>query len=82
LTPRRVEGLSGVKVAAAATCVTHTLVADEDGVVWAFGERVFLGLGDPDSDTDEDVQDQVLELARIPALRVRARRSPDVLPFR
>jgi len=46
LTPRRVEGLSGVKVAAAATCGTHTLAADEDGVVWAFGERMYLGLGD------------------------------------
>ena len=31
--PKRVEGLDGVKVAAAAMCFTHTLVADEDGVV-------------------------------------------------
>jgi len=57
-------------------------VADEDGVVWAFGDRMALGLGDPGTVLDEDAQDHVLEPARIPALRVRARRSPDVLPFR
>jgi len=56
-------------------------VADVDGVVWAFGKHVALGLGDPDAVLHEDVQDLVLESARIPTLRVRARTSPDVLPF-
>jgi len=52
--------------------------------VWAFGQRMALGLGDPDAVPDEDVQDPVLVLepAPIPSLRVRARTSPDVLPFR
>jgi len=81
-TPKRVEGLNGVKVAAAVTCATHTLVADEDGVVWAFGERMLLGLGDPDAVLDEDVQDIVLEPTLVPTLRVHARKSPDVLAFR
>jgi len=81
-TPKRVEGLSGVKVAAAAMCYTHTLVANEDGVVWAFGDRSALGLGVADTDTDENVQDDVLEPAPISTLRVRAHKSPDVLPFR
>ena len=78
-TPKRVEGLDGVKVAAAAVCYTHTLVADEDGVVWAFGLRSALGLdGDPDLTSRERVWNPTL----IPTLRVRARKSPDVLPFR
>jgi len=81
LTPKRVEGLNGVKVAAAATCMTHTLVADEDSVVWAFGNRLTLGLGGPDADPD-DAEDVVLEPAQIPTLRVRALKSPDALPFR
>jgi len=76
LTPSRVEGLSGVKVAAAATCGTHTLVADEDGVVWAFGDRTALGLNDGE---DEDF---VGYLFLVPTLRVRAHKSPDVLLFR
>jgi len=33
VTPKRVMGLNGVKVAAAAICDTQTLVSDEDGVV-------------------------------------------------
>jgi len=36
-TPKRVEALRGVKVAAAAICGTHTLVAGEDGVVCGYG---------------------------------------------
>jgi len=43
----RVAGLSGVKVAAVAIDETHTLAADADGVVWAFGRRRALGLGAP-----------------------------------
>ena len=80
LTPKRVEGLNGVKVAAAAICDTHTVVADKDGVVWAFGDRMFLGLGGPDADPDS--YPLVLEPAQIPTLRVRALKSPDALPFR
>jgi len=78
-TPKRVKGLSGVKVTAAAICGSHTLVADEDGLVWAFGKRSCLGLGDPDEDV---AQGPVLEPARIPTLRVRASKSPDVLRCR
>ena len=36
-TPTRVEALRRVKVRRAAVCGTHALVADVDGVVWAFG---------------------------------------------
>jgi len=75
--PRRVEGLNGVRVAAAATCQTHTLVADEDGVVWAFGDRMALGLGDPDAAPQGGPW---ANPAPVPTLRVR--KSPDVLPFR
>jgi len=35
VTPKRVGGLSGVRVAAVAICESHTLVADEDGAVWS-----------------------------------------------
>jgi len=76
-TPKRVEGLSGVKVAAAAICGSNTLVADEDGVVWAFGDRMALGLGYPDAAP----QGRVWQPTPIPTLRVRARKSPDVQPF-
>ena len=75
--PRRVEGLNGVRVAAAATCQIHTLVAYEDGVVWAFGDRVALGLGDPDAAPQGGPR---ANPAPVPTLRVR--KSPDVLPFR
>jgi len=44
-TPTRVAGLSGVELAAVAIGWTHTLAADADGVVWAFGESSALGLG-------------------------------------
>jgi len=39
-TPKRVEALRGVKVAAAAIYESHTLVAGDDGVVWGFGRHV------------------------------------------
>jgi alpha-tubulin suppressor-like RCC1 family protein len=81
-TPKRVEGLRGVKVVATALCETHTLVADEDGVVWAFGVRSALGLGDPDEESDSELPEDMLMPSPIPALRVRARKFPDVLPFR
>jgi len=74
VTPKRVEGLNGIKVATAATSYTHTLVADEDGVVWAFGERMASGFGHPDTAPWQPTP--------IPTLRVRALKSPDVLPFR
>ena len=76
LGPKRVEGLGGVKIAAAAICHTHTLVADEDGVVWGFGKRCALGLDDePGRADDERVEPPTL----IPALRVRAGKSPPVV---
>jgi len=48
-TPKRVEALRHVKIAAVAICGTHTLVAGADGVAWAFGEHAALGLGDIDA---------------------------------
>ena len=77
--PRRVERPNGVMVGAAATCVTHTLVADADGVVWACGARSALGLGDPDAAPKGEPW---ANPAPIPTLRVGVRKSPDVLPFR
>jgi len=47
-TPKRVESLSHVKVAAVALGSHRTLVADVDGVVWGLGERSALGLGAAD----------------------------------
>jgi len=82
LTPKRVEGLNRVKVAATAMCDTHTLVTDEEGEVWAFGDRMAAGLGDPEVDPNEDVKDIVWRPTPIFALRVRAPKSPDMLPFR
>ena len=76
------EGLRGVNVAAVAMSFSHILVAAVGGDVWAFGDRIATGLGDPDAVSDEDVQDLVLEPAPIPVLCVRARTSPDVLPLR
>ena len=67
--PKWVEGLSRVKVASAATSYTHTLVADEDGVVWAFGDGPVFGLGDPDAAP----QGRVWQPTPIPTPRVRAR---------
>jgi len=76
-TPKRVGALSRVKVAAAAVGDSHTLVADEDGVVWGFGQRAALGLGEADSPSgdsaDEDSEDEgcVVQPTPIPNLRVR-----------
>jgi len=67
-----VEGLSGVKVAAAAIGVTHGLAADENGVVWAFGQRSALGLGASGPEAIEHVRTPT----PIPALRVRVLNSP------
>ena len=78
LAPKRVEGLNGVKVAATAVCQSHTLMADEDGVVWAFGDRMSMDVDDPDA-TLLNVRCTIP--APIPSLRVRARKSPGVLPF-
>jgi len=74
--PKRVEGLGEVTVAAVAMCSTHTLVASEDGVVWGFGMRCALGLDDnfpmlPYAKAEHPT--------RIPALRVRALKSPPVV---
>jgi len=72
--PNRVEGLSGITVAAVAMCGTHTLVAGEDGVVWGFGFRCALGLGEPAG------YEQVVERpVAILALRVRVLKSPPVV---
>ena len=71
-TPKRVDALVGKRVAAVAIGTYHTLAADEDGVVWAFGERDALGLGDPDP---EEV-DYVKTPTPIPTLRIRALKSP------
>ena len=67
LTPKRVEALSGVKVAAAAVGFRHTLVAGKNGVVWGFGERAALGLGEADAPPGYNVVQPTL----IPNLRVR-----------
>jgi len=77
LTPKRVEALSGVKVAAAAICGSHSLVAGADGVVWGFGHRAALGLGEADAlpwdseDEDGDYEDYVAQPTPIPNIRVR-----------
>ena len=72
VTPKRVEALVGVRVAAVAIGAMHTLVADEDGVVWAFGQPLALGLDDPNPDDDDDVKTPT----PIPTLRVRVLKSP------
>jgi len=66
-TPKRVEALSGVKVAGAAICDGHILVAGEDGVVWGFGQRAAPGLGEADAPPG----DCVVQPTPIPNLRVR-----------
>jgi len=68
VTPKRVEGLAGVRIGAVAIGERHTLAADEDGVVWALGKRLALCL---DAATPEDVQG-VTTPTPIPTLRVRA----------
>jgi len=66
-TPKRVEALSGVKVAAAAVGDSHSLVAGDDGVVWGFGQRTTLGLGEGDA----WLQDFVAQPTPTPNLPVR-----------
>jgi len=61
-TPKRMEALRHVKVVAAAVCDSHTLAADADGVVWAFGAPFTLGLGGGGT---------VVQPTPIPNLRVR-----------
>jgi len=70
--PERVEGLIGIEVAAVAIGDKHTLAADADGVVWAFGRRVALGLGTSGPEGRADVPAPT----PIPMLRVRVRNSP------
>ena len=71
-TPKRVEALVGARVAAVAIGRWHSLAADEDGVVWAFGNRLALGLDDPNPENPRFVETP----SPIPTLRVRALRSP------
>jgi len=71
-TPKRVARLSGVKVAAVAMGWTHTLAADVDGVVWAFGQGSALGLG---ASGPEDSAAAPTPTP-IPTLRVRVLNSP------
>jgi len=73
--PKRVEGLSGVKVVAAAIGTMHGLAADEDGVVWAFGQRSVLTLGLLGAPGPE-ASANVLTPTPIPTLRVRVLNSP------
>ena len=79
-TPKLVEALRGVKVAAGAICANHSLVAGEDGVVWGFGQRAALGLlveadappGDSeDEDSKDGVGDSVVKPTLTPNVRVR-----------
>jgi len=71
-TPKRVPGLSKVEVAAVAIGGMYTLAADADGVVWALGRHVALGL-----DTSITVaSDPVRTPTPIPMLRVRVLNSP------
>jgi len=78
LTPKQVEALSGVKSAGAAICDNHALVTGEDGVVWGFGQRAALGLGEADAppgvSEDEDSEDEgwVVQPTPVPNLRVRS----------
>jgi len=72
VTPTRVAGLSGVEVAAVAIGCKHTLAADVDGVVWAFGRRSGLGLGTSFTVSSVPVQTPT----PIPTLRVRVLNSP------
>jgi len=66
-TPKRVEALSSVKVVAAAIRDSHSLVAGENGVVWGFGHRAALGLGEADAPPGT----VVVQPTPIPNLRVR-----------
>jgi len=70
--PKRVAGLSGVEVAAVAIGWRHTLAADADGVVWAFGRRRNLGLGALGPTDGANVQTPTPS----PTLHVRVLNSP------
>ena len=76
-TPKRVGALSGVNVTAAAICESHSLAAGKDGVVWGFGQRAALGLGEADAppgdSEDDDSEDEgcVVQPTPIPNIRVR-----------
>jgi len=72
VTPKRVARLSGVEVAAVAIGARHTLAADVDGVVWAFGLRSSLGLDASVTVPSVPVQTPT----PIPTLRVRVINSP------
>ena len=72
VTPMRVAGLSGVVVVAVAIGSTHTLAADVDGVVWAFGRRLALGLDASNIRDTATVQTPI----PIPTLCVRVLNSP------
>ena len=67
LTPKRVEALGHVTVAAAAISGNHTLVADKDGGLWFFGKRSAFGLGDVAAPLAGDM----VQPTPIPNLRVR-----------
>jgi len=71
-TPKRVEGLGGARVAAVVIGDTHMLAADEDGVVWAVGDRRALGLGASGAEFGLYVRTPT----QIPTLRVRVLKSP------
>ena len=71
-TPKRVEGLGEARIAAVSMCRFSSLVADEDGVVWAFGPGSGLSLDDPNPDHVEFVKTPT----PIPTLQVRALKSP------
>ena len=65
------DGLSGVKIAPVAMGYAHTLAADADGVVWAFGKPSTLGL----DATRPHPDSVVLTPTPIPTLRVRVLNS-------
>ena len=71
-TPKRVEVLVGVRVAAVTIGGWHTLAADEDAVVWAFGKCLALGLDDPNPENPQFVKTPT----PVHTLRVRALKSP------
>jgi alpha-tubulin suppressor-like RCC1 family protein len=71
-TLKRVEGMVGTRIVAVAIGHTHTLAADENGVVWAFGERRVLGLA-----AAPDPEDLCAKTPTpIPTLRVCVLKSP------
>jgi len=72
--PKRVDGLSGVEVAAVAIGWAHTLAADADGVVWGCGRRALLGLGALGPEDEDSAA--VRTPTPIPTLRMRVLNSP------